>query len=94
MVTGKHMSAMIMHQTKTHELPLVGFLIDLFWMAGSNHQAHYRLNLIVKPFADIVSHYTCQNGDYKATHERHDETPPSCCQYRDGNKTIIPRDAT
>ena len=32
-----------MHQTKTHEMPLVGFLIFLFKMARSDHQAHYRV---------------------------------------------------
>ena len=60
----KHVKAMsIRPKMKPHELPLVGFLIQLFEMAGSNHQAHYRLDLIVKPFANIVSDYTCQNGD-------------------------------
>ena len=53
-------------------MPLVGFLIKLFWMAGSDHQAHYRLDLVVEPFANIVRDYTCQDGDQKANHKFHD----------------------
>ena len=53
----------IAHQTKTHEVRLVGFLILVFGMARSDHQARYCLDIFVKPFADIECDYTCQNGE-------------------------------
>jgi len=62
---GKEKIVSLETQTKTHERQLVGFLVFLFWMARPDHQACYRLVLIIKPFAYVGGNYTCCDREDK-----------------------------
>lgn len=71
-----------------HEVAARGGFCLIVLDVRPNYQAYYRLCPFVKPFAYVVSSYTCQNGENKRNKNVQCKHPPSCTGIGDGNKFI------